>query len=305
MYKLSYIISTRNKLLFLKATLEDLFTSIDPDEEIVIIDGGSTDGTKEYLRDLYEKKAINQYISEPDKGESHAFNKGMLLAEGEIFKLITDDDSFNYPVIKKCKVFMENHPDIDVLIGATCNTSFENFDEIQYQNTVRRDYIKWLERGTCFPFTGLSLMIKKKSLPLLGLLNCTTKAPDTEFALRVTSFSVNIAWCELPMVIRIENNKSNLRSYDLKLREMEGDRCFYFYDPVYRKEKQSLFRRIIEEAKKKAKYLLSFINGKKEFKPVVLGELFSEKDIREYFANCQTWLKNQTDLNNPHFLYKK
>jgi glycosyltransferase involved in cell wall biosynthesis len=79
----SYIIATRNRLPFLKITLEKLITAIQPDEEIVVVDGNSTDGSREYLQGLFQAGSIHQYLSESDKNQAHGWNKALLMAKGD------------------------------------------------------------------------------------------------------------------------------------------------------------------------------------------------------------------------------
>ena len=88
---LSYIIATRNKLPYLKTGLKKLIAAKKPDEEILVADGASTDGTKEYLEELKKEGKIDFYLSEPDYAESHALNKLFLLANGTLIKIINDD----------------------------------------------------------------------------------------------------------------------------------------------------------------------------------------------------------------------
>ncbi|KKL27104.1 hypothetical protein LCGC14_2388530, partial [marine sediment metagenome] len=60
--------------------------------EFIIIDGGSTDGTQDIIRQ-YEN-SIDYWVSEPDKGISDAFNKGVQIATGEYINFQGDGDGF-------------------------------------------------------------------------------------------------------------------------------------------------------------------------------------------------------------------
>jgi glycosyltransferase involved in cell wall biosynthesis len=235
MYNLSYVLNTRNKLDFLCVTLQFLIDNINIDEEIIVVDGDSNDGTKEYLDNLFKSNKIHQLISEPDFGESHGFNKGIVVANGEYIKLITDDDCFNLSQIRNGRDYMIRNKSIDLLIGDTLNVFLEDFSSLAVQESSKLGFELWLNNKSCFTFTGLSILMRKSSLPLLGLFNTTTKFPDTEFALRVTSLPINLGWCNAPLVIRIDNYKSNLRNFSDKLKNEESDRIQYFYNATYRK----------------------------------------------------------------------
>lgn len=58
--------------------------------EHIVVDGGSTDGTPEILREHDDVR----WVSEPDRGQSHALNKGFALANGEIFGWLNADDAY-------------------------------------------------------------------------------------------------------------------------------------------------------------------------------------------------------------------
>ena len=76
------------------ATLDETIRSVTmqdyPALEYVIIDGGSTDGTLDIIQKY--KDQIQVVVSEPDKGISDAFNKGIARATGEIIGIINSDD---------------------------------------------------------------------------------------------------------------------------------------------------------------------------------------------------------------------
>src|ERR1035437_2908501 len=103
---LSYVLTTFNKITYIKVVLPELIRDKKNDEEIIVIDGGSTDGTSEFLRELKGTNKIDYFTSEKDNGEAHGFNKGLLLAKGDLIKIFTDDDALYYPVIQECKDFM-------------------------------------------------------------------------------------------------------------------------------------------------------------------------------------------------------
>ena len=65
-----------------------------PDIEYIVIDGGSTDGTQEIVREFGSK--IAQFVSERDKGIYDAMNKGIQLATGDIIGILNSDDFYAY-----------------------------------------------------------------------------------------------------------------------------------------------------------------------------------------------------------------
>jgi glycosyltransferase involved in cell wall biosynthesis len=76
------------------ATIEETLCSVReqdyPHVEHVVVDGGSTDGTIAIL----ERAAGIRYVSEPDRGLSHAMNKGVAMAEGDVIGWLNADDLY-------------------------------------------------------------------------------------------------------------------------------------------------------------------------------------------------------------------
>lgn len=98
--KISIITATYNSSSTLRDTLESVLGQTYPYIEHIIIDGGSTDGTLELIRE-YEPRYQGRlrYISEPDKGIYDAMNKGIRMASGEVIGILNSDDFYTSPDI--------------------------------------------------------------------------------------------------------------------------------------------------------------------------------------------------------------
>ncbi|MBL7910342.1 MAG: glycosyltransferase [Bacteroidia bacterium] len=208
---LSYIMTTYNKLTYLKVTLPYLIEACKQDEEIVVVDGGSSDGTVEYLKELFDQKKIHQFISEKDFGEAHGTNKAILMAKGELLKIITDDDIFDFKVIDFCKNHLLINKEIDICgsDGIGCSAMNKTNDFIP---TVYRDgFLEWKISKKPFLFCGLSYLIRRSSISKLGLLSTQFKIIDLEYSARVSSLNANIVFCNaysFANIVGIDSNSS-------------------------------------------------------------------------------------------------
>ncbi len=111
--KISIITITFNSENTLEETIQSI-TSQDYDNlEYLIIDGGSKDGTLDIV-EKYRNK-ISFVISEPDKGISDAFNKGIAHATGDIIGIINSDDILLPNALKTVSKYYD--PQIDVYSG--------------------------------------------------------------------------------------------------------------------------------------------------------------------------------------------
>ena len=91
MPKLSIITVNLNNREGLRKTAESVVSQTYKDYEWIVIDGGSTDGSKELIEQYAEH--ISYWVSEPDKGIYNAMNKGIRQAHGEYFLFLNSGDS--------------------------------------------------------------------------------------------------------------------------------------------------------------------------------------------------------------------
>lgn len=111
--KVSIITITYNNLDGLKKTRESIISQTYGDYEWIVIDGGSTDGTKEFLQEHADE--MSYWCSEKDKGVYNAQNKGTSQASGDYCIYMNAGDTFYDKEVLE-KVFSEIHEE-DILYG--------------------------------------------------------------------------------------------------------------------------------------------------------------------------------------------
>ena len=208
--KLSYVFTTYNKLDFLKVALPKLVANKGADEEIVVTDGGSTDGSCEYLTEAKRCGDIDQFLSEPDKGEAHGYNRALLLAKGDLIKFVTDDDVYDWSHVRRCRAFMERQSEVDVI--ATDGLQIWREADGSIGESVLRladAYLCSVNGGDAFKVPGVGLMLRRESLALLGLLSCRHVAVDTEFGMRIQTGQAIFGWYTGVSWARVLNVRSN------------------------------------------------------------------------------------------------
>ena len=230
--KLSYVLTTFNKLGYLETVIKDLIRNCMTGEEIIVIDGGSSDGTKEFLKTLFEEGKIHQYISEKDYGEAHGFNKGILMASGELIKVITDDDVFDFDVMQECKTYMLNNKSVDVLFAniASINSS-KRVGDLVFAKSYETWFKEWKSgiSKNCF-ICGLSFFVRKSAIPYIGLFDTSFKHIDFEYSVRITSKKVNVTFYTGFMVSAVMNvNSISYLSSDALNDEIPRVSAYYNY----------------------------------------------------------------------------
>lgn len=113
--KISIVIPSYNQASFLAKALDSLACQDYANLEVIVVDGASTDGTVELLQ--ARSDVVTRWISEPDRGQTHALNKGFALASGEIFGWLNCDERYRPGTLKLVGESFAADPELEVVFG--------------------------------------------------------------------------------------------------------------------------------------------------------------------------------------------
>ena len=113
--KISIVMPSYNKADFVERSILSVLNQNYPNIELIIIDGGSTDGTVEIIK-KYEQY-IAFWISEKDQGQSDALNKGFKHCTGKIYGFLNSDDVYLPGAFKCASLALKKNLDKKIIFG--------------------------------------------------------------------------------------------------------------------------------------------------------------------------------------------
>lgn len=113
--KISIIIPSFNQGDYIEETIVSIISQNYKNLELIIIDGNSTDQTLSIIEKY--KKHIHYWVSEPDKGQTEAINKGLSICTGDVVNWINSDDLLAKGALQKINQAFKQHPKKNCIIG--------------------------------------------------------------------------------------------------------------------------------------------------------------------------------------------
>lgn len=180
--KVSIITICYNRKETITNCIESVLSQDYPNIEYIVIDGNSTDGTKEIIQSYEER--INIYLSEPDKGMYDAINKGLKMATGDVIGLMHSDDAFyDNEVVSKIVTMFKMFPSRDGVYGDGIYVTNDSEEKI-VRNRIGGAYNYKKIKSGWLPLHP-TVYLRKSIIEKLGYYDLDFKiASDTEFLLR-------------------------------------------------------------------------------------------------------------------------
>jgi glycosyltransferase involved in cell wall biosynthesis len=139
--KISVVTPSYNQGAYLGETLASLVDQRYPDLEVIVMDGASSDGSVDVIRSF--EKHIAYWESVPDRGQSHAINKGFEWATGDVLCWLNSDDVLLPGALNAVAFAFNSHSDWDWVSGPSLKFG-EGLHELSGYYELPKDAIEWM-----------------------------------------------------------------------------------------------------------------------------------------------------------------
>ncbi|MEK7075763.1 MAG: glycosyltransferase [Patescibacteria group bacterium] len=212
----SIIIPAYNAEKYIKTTINSALKQTYQNIEIIVIDDGSTDKTKNIIQSIQDPRII--YIHQENQGQSAARNAGIKIAKGEYIALLDSDDLFLPQKIEKQVNFLEIHPDCGVCYCKIYNFFDDRPDKLFYNPVPNYSgfiFDKLLKHSVVNPLTAV---LRKEHLERYGGFKDDWRRCDEQYLWLKLAFN-KVKFCYLDEVLayyRVSKNSLSNQSVYLK-----------------------------------------------------------------------------------------
>jgi len=115
--KVSVIIPAFNRGKYIRQTVDSVLNQTYPNFELIVVDDGSTDDTRQILEEYGERIRIGEHPQRANRGQSASINLGLEYANGEYVAILDSDDYWEPDKLEAQVAYLEKHPDIGLVYG--------------------------------------------------------------------------------------------------------------------------------------------------------------------------------------------
>lgn len=232
----SIVTPSYNQARFLEETIRSVLGQDYERIEYIIVDGGSTDGSLEIIRRYADRLAW--WVSEPDRGQTDAINKGFSHAKGQVLAWLNSDDTYRPEAISEAVAYLQAHPEAAMVYGDACFID-ENGNEMGKFPARQTDYRR-LRRGYVH-IPQQAAFFRADLWRKVGPLD-----PSFYFAM---DYDLWVRLAKLAPLHYLPRTWANFRLHQAGKSVISDDRCWPEMLRVHRREGGSWFSWLVFKAK--------------------------------------------------------
>jgi glycosyltransferase involved in cell wall biosynthesis len=183
---ISVITPVYNGERFIASCIQGVIAQHCPEIEHLIIDGGSSDRTVAIIQQYAAQYSHIRWVSERDRGQSDAMNKGIALAKGNIIAMLNVDDYYEPDVLKQVQMWFQTLPEPSLLVG-NCQI-WDTQGNLQFVNKPKKLKFTDILLGPAvnpFPLNPSAYFYHRSLHQQIGLYNLDEHyTMDVDFLLR-------------------------------------------------------------------------------------------------------------------------
>ncbi|MDP8315492.1 MAG: glycosyltransferase [Candidatus Celaenobacter antarcticus] len=254
--KVSVIIPAYNSAKFIREAVESVSNQTHKNLEIIIIDDGSTDDTKQIVQNYNDRI---KYFYQKNEGAAAARNLGITKSTGDYIAFLDADDIWEKYKIEKQLSIITRYPEYKFVY---CDVDFVNSNKKTIQNYPRK--VEILKGDILLPFINKyflllpTIILDSKCISKIGYFNKNLKVgEDFDFILRLTKNYKGYGIGEKLYMRRIHKNSLSRQDYKL---DSQNDisilKNFIKENPVFYKKNEKILKKRLSELHFKFGYRL-------------------------------------------------
>ncbi len=217
--KVSVIIPAYNALHFLPQTVESALAQTWQDFELLIVDDGSSDGTRDWVFQQHDSRI--RMVQKPNGGLAAARNTGINTTQGEYIAFLDADDLWEPTKLERQVACLDARPEVG-LVHTAIRYIDEQGREINRVLGVQGDGAVWKEVVVHNPVRcGSTPLVRRECFEVVGVFDPTlTFSEDWDMWLRIAS-SYHFATINEPLTLYRQHNTNMTKGYQVIMPNLE------------------------------------------------------------------------------------